>query len=413
MLLLFVGFMAKDIKAIQCPNCGSIYKQEFKPDFYRCQNCSTEYYLDSDDVHIYHHHNPVKPLKSSAPPGDSRLPVYILIGAVVFIAVTYLALIKLQPKRTNSYSVTTSYKTPRSYYSSFVYTNTATGDPVYLRLGTDYIDKGNNKSELELHAQFNNASNGELIADRNITDENQRKNRCGLTFKTYSPDLIYAIGCNNMLLRLDTRNNRLIDVTQSTFKDYPELSSGVAQLDFDYYKNMINVMNNEGNSYHYFPVTRTLVNSAEQAEAIWKKQYSLHYFEFGYMGDYFDEQKVNQLIEVKYFKEAGQRLQRDVTPGRRYFSPGIIYQDEKDLLIVVNTTAASDPPVSIQSIDVKTGKIKWALPPDRYDLYTSARCKQGFAIEYRKGEEADYVHGVLVVSGSGKIVYNYQLGRTE
>ncbi|AMR33999.1 hypothetical protein A0256_22390 [Mucilaginibacter sp. PAMC 26640] len=405
--------MAKDIKAIQCPKCGSTFKQELKPDFYRCQNCQTEYFLDSDDTHIYHHHEQVPPLQSSAPPVSPKLPVYVLIGVIAFIAIVYVVTMLLQPKRnaTNTYA---TYKTPRSYYSSFVYANTATGDPVYLRMGVDYIAKGNNTSEQELHAQFNNAMDGKLIADRIMTDETMRNNRCSLTFKIYSPDVIYAIGCNTILLQLDTRNNRLTDVTKSTFKDYPELSSGVAKLEFNYYKPMIDVMNNEGETFFYFPSVKRLANNQAEADAIWKQIYNTsRYFEFGYMGDYFDDDKPNQLLEVKYLKETGQFVKRNVTPGRKYFSPAIIYQDQDNVIIVVNTTAAPDPPMSIQKIDIKTGKVLWALPPDKFYLSQVAKCKQGYAIEYRKDEEADYVHGVMVVNDAGKLVHNYQLGRTE
>ncbi|WP_462267387.1 hypothetical protein [Mucilaginibacter sp.] len=406
--------MARDIKAIQCPHCGSIYKTEVKPDFYRCQNCGTEYFLDSDDVHIYHHNGRTPPpAYSSAPPVNTNLPVYILIGAVLFIAVTYFAVMLFQPKSRNNYAVQSNYKVPRSYHTSFVYTNTATGAPVYLRLGTDYVDKGNNQSDLEVHAQFNNALNGDLLADRVMPKDGQRNNNCDLTFKTYKPDLIMAIGCSNILFEVDTRNNRLNDITTQIFKDYPQLNSGIARLEFDYYKDMITVMNNEGNSYYYFPVIKKLVGTTEQAEAVWKQQLNRHYFEFGYLGDDFDQNKHNQLIEVRYLEQGEHKIGRDLTPGRKYFSPAIIYQDDTNVLVCVNTTAAPSPPKSVQSIDVQTGKIKWTLPPDDYDLYTVAKCKQGFAIEYRKGEEADYVHGVLVVSNTGKLVHNYQLGRTE
>ncbi len=49
--------MAKEIKAIQCPKCGSTRKVEIKPEFYRCSSCDTEYFLDNDDVVITHNVN--------------------------------------------------------------------------------------------------------------------------------------------------------------------------------------------------------------------------------------------------------------------------------------------------------------------------------------------------------------------
>ncbi|EHQ29070.1 hypothetical protein Mucpa_4991 [Mucilaginibacter paludis DSM 18603] len=406
--------MAKDIKAIVCPSCGSVYKQELKPDFYKCQNCGTEYYLDNDDKHIYHHHETLRPLPGSTPPNNTMMPVYILIGAVLVIIVAYFTVAIWQSKSTNTNINTLRvYKAPRMFYNSFVYTNTLTGDPVYLRLGSDYISHGNDKSEQEYHAQFNNVGNGHLIADRIIGDDGLNNKHCLLTFKTYSPDVIYAIGCNAQLIQLDTRDNRLTDVTKLAFKDYPPLNSGVARLEFDYNSDMIIVMNNEGNSYYYFPTLGKLVDSHAQADSVWKKQFDRHFFEFASLGDDINNNNAIQLLETKYDKNTGQKMQRNLTPNRKYFNPKIIYQDKNNLLITAGTTAAADPPVTVQSIDVETGKIKWALPPDRYNLSACAKCKQGFALEYRKSAEDDYVHGVLVISGEGKLLYNYKLARTE
>jgi hypothetical protein len=405
--------MSKDLKAIQCPKCGSTFKQEFKPDFYQCKNCGTEYYLDSDDTHIYHHHERMPPMPSSAPPVNSKTPLFILIGVIAFFSIVYLITMLIQPKR-NADQVYTKYKPLRSYYSSFVYCNSSTGNPVYLRMGVDYIDKGDYKSEQELHAQFNNAMDGKLLKDQMITEDNLRKNRCSLSFKIYSAELIYAIGCNSILLQLDTRNNRLSDVTKGTFEQYPQLSSGVAKLDFDYRKPMITVMNNEGETFYYFPAVRKLAKNEAEAEEVGKQiSNTKRYFEFGYMGDFFDDHKKDQLLEIKYDKSSDRSLKRDITPGRKYFSPAIIYQDENNLIIVVNTTAAPAPPMSIQKIDIATGKILWALPPDKFYLSQVVKCRQGYAIEYRKDEDADYVHGVMVVSDAGKLVRDYQLSRTE
>ncbi|RZL18917.1 MAG: hypothetical protein EOO89_04880 [Pedobacter sp.] len=181
--------MARDIKAIQCPKCGSTFKQEVKTDFYRCQNCGTEYFLDSDDTHIYHHHERVMPTQSSAPPVNAKLPVFVLIAAILLIVVAYVVTKSFKPQ-TNAYNANVTYKIPRSYFSTFVYTNMATKNPVYLRMGVDYINKGNSKSEQELHAQFNNVMDGKLLADRIISDEGMRNNRCALTFKIYSPEVI-------------------------------------------------------------------------------------------------------------------------------------------------------------------------------------------------------------------------------
>ena len=48
--------MAKTIKAIICPKCGSNQNTEIKLDYYRCNSCKTEYFLDNDDVNINHNY---------------------------------------------------------------------------------------------------------------------------------------------------------------------------------------------------------------------------------------------------------------------------------------------------------------------------------------------------------------------
>ncbi len=44
------GSMAKSIKAIECSKCGSIPKTVVRPDVFRGESCSTEYYLNNDDI---------------------------------------------------------------------------------------------------------------------------------------------------------------------------------------------------------------------------------------------------------------------------------------------------------------------------------------------------------------------------
>lgn len=49
--------MAKQIKTIKCPQCGSVRKTEIKPDYFRCDGCTTEYFLDNDDINVNVRHS--------------------------------------------------------------------------------------------------------------------------------------------------------------------------------------------------------------------------------------------------------------------------------------------------------------------------------------------------------------------
>ena len=46
--------MPKHIKALKCPQCGSTRATLIREDHYRCDSCSTEFFLDSDDITIHH-----------------------------------------------------------------------------------------------------------------------------------------------------------------------------------------------------------------------------------------------------------------------------------------------------------------------------------------------------------------------
>ncbi len=404
--------MAKDIKPIQCPNCGSIYKTELKPDFYKCQNCGTEYYLDNDDVNVYHHYQQTPPPAVSSSAVGKNAPVYTLIIAVFIIVVVYFIAMWTQPHYHYNNNLA-AYKMPRSYFAACLYTNTLTGSPVYLRLGTDYIDKGNNQQDKELHAQYNDATTGRLIADRIMNPGIIKRIPPYLQFQALSNHQVYMLADNMALFQLDARNNTLADVTQRAFNEFPQLSSGIAKIDFEMDKDVLVVLNNEGNTFYYFPVMQQLVASADEMYSLARLHAESHYYEFASPGDVTDINGKEILREVKYWPEGKQFIYRDLTPKRVYYHPQLLYQDQENLVIATNTTPADDPPVSLQCIDAHTGIIKWTYPPNNYWVNNACKCRQGFAVEYRTGQEADYIHGVLVISPAGKLIYNYKLARTE
>lgn len=75
--------MAKRIKVIKCPQCGSTKAKELRTDHYQCKSCYTEFFIDSDDINILH--------KYDSPFGDlnkintKRILAGIAIVASIFI----------------------------------------------------------------------------------------------------------------------------------------------------------------------------------------------------------------------------------------------------------------------------------------------------------------------------------------
>ena len=48
--------MAKTIKTIKCPTCGSTKITETRQDYYKCYSCDVDFILDNDDININHRH---------------------------------------------------------------------------------------------------------------------------------------------------------------------------------------------------------------------------------------------------------------------------------------------------------------------------------------------------------------------
>ena len=72
--------MAKSIKAIECPKCGSTQKTAVRPDVFRCESCGTEYYLDNDDINVNYTVRQHAP--ASATPELTGTRRAVVVGAV-------------------------------------------------------------------------------------------------------------------------------------------------------------------------------------------------------------------------------------------------------------------------------------------------------------------------------------------
>src|SRR5579871_1335871 len=81
--------MATEIKAIQCPLCGSTASKELRRDHYRCESCGTEYFIDNGIVNTRIKPGPGAPGAPGLPPqagkGKSMLGCLVTIFVVVVI----------------------------------------------------------------------------------------------------------------------------------------------------------------------------------------------------------------------------------------------------------------------------------------------------------------------------------------
>ena len=77
--------MTTKIKAVKCPQCGSEKHEKIDEKRFRCKNCSTEFYIDDDDINInVNHRYEYKATPSS--PFEKYLNMGAKIGCIALVS---------------------------------------------------------------------------------------------------------------------------------------------------------------------------------------------------------------------------------------------------------------------------------------------------------------------------------------
>lgn len=404
--------MAKQIKAIKCPQCGSSLNTKISEDHYKCNSCGTEYFLDSDDVNININH------RFNQPPTDNS-KVFKIIGGILFFIIASSIMMttcsRLFRKTTPSptYETYSSSSTKEenedkinkfkdSFEYSFIFENS--GKDI-IACGISKREYGETFSKDERNGYyfiFKNLLTGKILKETKL-DIKELKNKDARTFvdgKTYiiiNKRTLYVINQDN--LSLD-------DVTESTFNKRQEFSSGIASLEFVYEPrgNGLQVLSNVGKEYFYYPIVDKVYNENSVYNAglgfstLLPGAKNVTYYETTSKSDYFKEEPI-QLLRIVYksnnggpeekennpswFKDFGgsgiftdrspytKRLFReernrivsytDITPGRLYFGAAVKYFDDKIIIISFRPTVAEDAPRILQCLDANSAEVKWTL----------------------------------------------------
>ncbi|WP_374951881.1 hypothetical protein [Mucilaginibacter sp.] len=398
--------MAKNIKVVQCPHCGSIQKTEIKPDFFKCDSCGTEYYLDDDDINVninYKHEQPVT--------DDSGQKRKITIAAIIIgclILFWLFSMIFINNKSTTPATVehqeivvdtpAVKQKPPYDYRARVLYTNTQNGQPVLMRLARETITGADGQStDFEnLRCIFIDLIKKEQLSDVVLRKRENKGEGYNFNFHTFKDGTIYMIYNDAILYRLNQQANALVNVTNDLISRHHELSAGIASISYnDYSLTMITI---DGDKLYYIPTMGRLFKDFDQMERMWYANDRAVYYEF--RKDKLDD--ISQLLlKITPVGQVDQVQYEKILPNRKFFTPVILYQDKTNLLIAANINYSS-PLVSMQSLNAK-GQIKWTLPPKAYKFELATKCKQGYAINYRLGE----TEGVYIISADGKMLADY------
>ena len=423
--------MPTHIKALKCPQCGSTRATKISEDHYRCDSCSTEFYLDSDDITI-HHKVETKP----APNTFLRRLLLIILAPAAFFSLITIGLIVWGSSREE-----TSRERDGEEHMSYAcerlmaFSSTA-GRPIVVLCGAARRDDSSGDWD---HAKgimyFFDGETYEIIKKLELPDVT---GRVSVTDARQFEDGTFYVVLNKKRLFVIDRST--LDVKEIHGEDYklPELSEGFGKLAlyFHEYGDALEIETNLGKKFVYYPIANKLytdqsIFKAYEDKLPAPKLRTRFTFSEQMMGsDYMDEQI--QLVRYQTLEQLGyprrtphfgwendrhsyypkkifvsqyfveeSRLQsyEDFTPGAYYFSPTVLYESDDQILISFKPTAAADAKKMLRCLDAQTGQVLWSCSEglDGLDFCLGvARFSGGYVL-------VDYSHSWLI-SSEGKVM---------
>ena len=423
--------MPTHIKALKCPQCGSTRATKISEDHYRCDSCSAEFFLDSDDITI-HHKVETKP----APNTFLRRLLLIILAPAAFFSLIAIGLIVWGSSREE-----TSRERDGEEHMSYAcerlmaFSSTA-GRPIVVLCGAARRDDSSGDWD---HAKgimyFFDGETYEIIKKLELPDVT---GRVSVTDARQFEDGTYHVVLNEK--RLFAIDRSTLDVKEIHGEDYklPELSEGFGKvaLYFHEYGDALEIETNLGKKFVYYPIANKLytdqsIFKAYEDKLPAPKLRTRFTFSEQMMGsDYKDEQI--QLVRYQTLEQLGyprrtphfgwendrhsyypkkifvsqyfveeSRLQsyEDFTPGAYYFSPTVLYESADQILISFKPTAAADAKKMLRCLDAQTGQVLWSCSEglDGLDFCLGvARFSGGYVL-------VDYSHSWLI-SSEGKVM---------
>ncbi|PYF77240.1 hypothetical protein [Pedobacter nutrimenti] len=447
--------MAKQIKPIKCPQCGSTDKTELRPDFFRCNNCNTEYFLDNDDININYNHNYTHSFGSAT----NKQARTVAIGAVIVFALAIIfggilpAVLSSSTKST--YSTSESGKTvvkEKKYYASryqgYPFVRSGTDQALILFVENRNYNSNSDKSKEGVYLTYYNVQKKEIESEQKLDDE--KLSGSDVKLRKFSDGSLYLIVNKTAIYKIDEKDLKLKDAYKDLFSVQPELQVGVATIDFVYddQGDGLVILTNDGKNYTYYPLVKkiyskeriydqmtgfkTLLPGAKDAVYYTFTSSSSEYPEekrqllkiaykdnlggpksmrtsiswgkdYGGSGIFTDRDPYKKVLVGHYAKESGRILSwKDLTPGRLYFDPKVLYSDEHNLIIQFNNSAAPSSPKSIQKLNTDTGAVEWTVAIDQRYISYIIPLKSGFLASFINGE-------IMTINAAGKMTDNYKL----
>lgn len=439
--------MAKEIKAIQCPQCKSVRKEKVG-DHYLCKSCGTEYFLDNDDIHI----KIDKRVTSETPEYLLwlRKNLWVIPAFVLFCFILWLLPSLFSRSSPTQHMqptpVSTKVEEEKPYRDNIRETVCAPQDNVEEPTLLFVVERKYRVREKknEFHLVFFDPLKEKTLQSQPLEGVSSSM----MESRIFEDGNAYLIFKNhNKVYQPDFKTLIAEDVTEKLFGHIDELSSGIASIKFTTEQFGFAILTNSGSELFYFPGPNMLFKTQKDLTSTVQKNKTKGgplkpFYSFTSKSTDFPNEKT-QLIKywypevyplkkpwlIKWYKDynlgsgihviqSGARYSKklfhhegdlkfkDLTPGRLFFDPKIAYSDRDNLYITGKATASPDAASFVQRINTESGEVEWtytsAEPESRF--YDLQAYKNGLIFSWYYGSGAESGYKLLIINKQGKIL---------
>lgn len=414
--------MAKSIKAIHCPRCGSADKKDLGNDRFQCTSCDTEYFLDDDYTHVVHHH---KNYQQPVIPQQNKkalliiIPVFIILSTIFFFSIFS----STKSSKSNTESISEEKKLTDK---KLVIAKTKDNKLLFTLIGVEITGSYPDYKE-KLVAYFYD-QNANEIKKQEINYNLSKTTGFPFTQHYMSNGDVYIIYDNKTLFKVDADVMTVTELKSDWF-NHPELASGIAKIEKMYDQDGFKVLTQEGKTFAIMPLTNQLIpandiyNSAKiiPANATVKTCYAFTILPLeikklliytqkqqnGYLTDepYFD---MNEQMKPYIRSQVAGLIDYKLLSERAFFAPKLLGNNNDMVFISTKTDASVNSPYKLQALNAKNGDVIWTTElisnksHMKYEVFNVAFNNKQLFVEGNLG-------GMVINLKDGKIVSKLNL----
>ncbi|MTG98388.1 MULTISPECIES: hypothetical protein [Myroides] len=409
--------MAKTLKKIICPQCGSNKIKELKDDYYKCESCQTNFFLDSDDININHKYTYNDSYDPNAEKNKKAAIKFVIIFLAVILVLSFIGPIisvisSSKSKNTTIVEPVQEIVPPKKEVKMV---------PMSIKANTLYRLKENKvtlvqvattndffakRDKVRLFLILNDVITGEELSRKPIDVDLSLKGVGLMTdfsvefFKISDRDL-YLIVNNYHLLKFNDVLQCFEKVDEELFRSHKEFSEGIAGLKYNTFDEGIEVTNNLGKKFMYYIYLNKVYSSDEvykvydlplpngvkktgylftrksfdypdearqliQYDYWYQEGYPMYYFYFEWRRDYggsgvFSSSSPHKKVLILDYTRKKARIGkvRDFTPNRKYAVGTVVGSDEEGVIIAIKQSILENETYSLQKLSSKDGSILW------------------------------------------------------